>query len=870
MSEPVNEPSSSSKWKSRLPWLRWVILIAVLGGLAGGGAAWHRKQKKAKANAARKAPEARPKRPEDPEIYTPISPLTAEQELASFTVQPGFHADLVAAEPMIRNPVALAFAPDGKVWVCEMQGYMANLGGKGEDEPQGRIVVLEDTDGDGRMDKVTTFLDGLVLPRAISLVKDGVLVGEPPTLWFCRDTDGDGKCDEKIEIDPKFALANGASPEHKPNGLLWATDNTIYNVNSAVAYRLRPDGGFDRVPTAFRGQWGITQDDWGKLYYNVHITHLFSDLVPAAHYHDRNKFAPLDFGLSPILTTDERVWPIRDTPGINAGAGGLENGRLKVFTSACGPEVYRGELFPPEYRGNIFTCEPAANLIRRDLLYSERGITLAKNAEPGKEFLASTDERFRPVSLYTGPDGALWVVDMYCGIIQHKDYITPYLKKYVRQHVLETPTGMGRIWRIVPDGVKVPPLPKLPSGTTALVSQLEQPNGWRRDTAQRLLVQGRDPAAAPALAELFAATKLPQARVHALWTLHGLGQLDPALIEQALGDPEPPVRQAAVRLAEELVEKKPEFAARIIAMVQDPAADVRLQALLSLDDVPGDAAIQATIQALEMAEGSPYAQVAAWMSLGGRELEFLSAFLASPVGADQSAYHSRFIRGLMLSVLTERKSERCLRLLELTAAPRGKEAQDWLVTSLAILTENELSGIRPITLEREPAQWKELAASADPEKLNEVADFFSWPGKQSPLEPEVIPLTEEEQKRFAEGRTLYTQICATCHQPDGRGQAGLAPPLAGSEWVVDNHQRLVRIVLNGLAGPLVVAKRNYYMEMPSLATLSDDQIAAILTYIRREWEHTADAVTPAEVAEIRAAVGQRDKPWNVRQLRKFR
>ncbi|HEV7403450.1 MAG TPA: HEAT repeat domain-containing protein [Chthoniobacteraceae bacterium] len=869
MSEPTDDHPPAPK--PPRAWLRWLAIALIAGLVAERGVEEWQRHHRPPAKVVPASPQKKPKAAGEPGgDVQPLPVLSPEEERASFTIQPGFHAELVAAEPLIHNPVALAFGPDGRLWVCEMQGYMQDAAATGEKEPLGRVVILEDTDGDGRMDKSTVFLEGLVLPRAIALVRDGVLIGEPPHLWFCRDTDGDGKCDEKTEVDPKFALANQASPEHLPNGLLWAMDNSLYNVNSAVCYREKPDGGFDRLPTAFRGQWGIAQDDWGKLFYNHHVSHLYSDITPAAHYQDRNKFAPNEFGLSPLLTTDERVWPSHDTPGVNAGPAALVNGRLKLFTSACGPTVYRGELFPPEYRGNAFVCEPAGNLIKRNLLHQDRGVTKAENAAEGSEFFASSDERCRPVSLYTGPDGALWVVDMYCGIIEHKDYMRGYLKKHIHDRALDKPLGLGRLWRIVPDGAKPGPLPKLPRETAALVAELEHPNGWRRDTAQRLLVEGRDPAAAPALAQLFASTKSPLARLHALWTLHGLGQLDPALVDRALGDPESGLRAAAIRLSEDHLGDTPAMASRVIGMVSDPAAEVRLQALLSLGDVQGKEAIDALIDGLERGEENPYVQVAAWTGLGGRELQFIEAFLASPVSAARNPYQARMIRGLMFSMLSQRKPDRCLGLLDLVAGPHPPEVQSWLVAALAFLTETDLNGVRPLVLERAPAHWAELAGAVNQESLKEVADLFTWPGKVSQLEPEIVPFTPEEQTRFAEGKILYTQICATCHQADGHGLAGLAPPLVNSEWAVGSHQRLVRIVLNGVAGPIPVAGRIYYMEMPALATLNDDQIAAILTYIRREWEHTGDPVAPAEVAEIRAAVGPRDHPWNVKLLHRFK
>ena len=207
------------------------------------------------------------------ELIPPAPVLAPEQALKSFKVQPGFHVEIVAAEPLINDPIALNFDPDGRIWAIEYTGFMPNVDGTGEHVPVCNIVVLEDTDGDGRMDKRTVFLDKLIMPRALCLVGGGVIVAEPPKLWFCRDTDGDGKSDEKTELAKDYA--SGADPkngskaahEHSSNGLLWSLDNWIYSANHTTRFRWR-DGELERSPTAFRGQWGITQDDFGRLFYN--------------------------------------------------------------------------------------------------------------------------------------------------------------------------------------------------------------------------------------------------------------------------------------------------------------------------------------------------------------------------------------------------------------------------------------------------------------------------------------------------------------------------------------------------------------------------------------------------------------------------
>src|SRR5581483_6112794 len=196
----------------------------------------------------------------------PAPVLSPADELATFKLAPGFHAEAIATDPLIADPIAIQFGPDGRLWVLEMRGYMPNADAIGEREPVCDVAVLTDTDGDGKYDKRTTFLDHLVMPRALSLVGDGLLVGEPTHLWFCRDTNGDGVCDEKTEIAADFGNTN--NPEHNANGLMWAMDNWIYSANWTARLRWLGGGKFERDVTVTRGQWGITQDDYGRIYYN--------------------------------------------------------------------------------------------------------------------------------------------------------------------------------------------------------------------------------------------------------------------------------------------------------------------------------------------------------------------------------------------------------------------------------------------------------------------------------------------------------------------------------------------------------------------------------------------------------------------------
>ena len=536
-------------------------------------------------------------------------PLAPAEAMATLRVAPGFRVELVAAEPLVEDPVAMAWDERGLLYVVEMRGFMPNVDGIGEQEPVGRVVVLEDADADGAMDRSAVYLDGLVSPRAIAAVSGGVLIGEPPNLWLCRseaEAGGLPRCASRERLldygDPDPDLL-----EHTENGLLWALDNWIYNAKSDRRFRLRrgTEGAFIEVdPTLFRGQWGMAQDDVGRLYYNTNSRYLYADLIPADYALADPEHQPRGGGIgaSERLVHDETVYSIRVNPGINRGYVGSMlrgDGRLAVTTSVSGLTVYRGDQFPSTFRGDVFVPEPAGNVVAHfDVAPgSERDGVPTLTAEHRRygdadwierEFLASTDERFRPVDAKIGPDGALYVIDMYRGILQHVRYVTTYLREYILEHGLDRPIGMGRIYRVVWEGDADEPAPvrreapALADATDRIVS-LSHPNGWHRDTAQRLLVENElDDADRDALRELARSAADPLARIHALWTLHGRGELDEATTLAAIRDGNPWLVVHGLRAGEETLAGSAAGQAAIGELLDSSSAQVRSQALLTL------------------------------------------------------------------------------------------------------------------------------------------------------------------------------------------------------------------------------------------------------------------------------------------------
>ncbi len=704
------------------------------------------------------------------EKIPPSPPLKPEEALQAFKIQPGYQIELVASEPVIQVPTILQFDPDGRLWVVEMRGFMATPDGTGETNPVGRISILEDANGDGSFEKHKVFLDGLVMPRALLLVNGGALVCEPPNLWFYpirNDQPGARElvaADFAKDADPTLGLR--MNPEHSGNSLMLAMDNWIYSLYHPFRYRLI-DGKWRREPVPQRAQWGLSQDDFGRLYYTSNSDQLRGDMVPPHYFGAKVKQKLPGIGFQ--VAKDQTTWPARINPGVNRGyqAGTLrEDGTLAKFTAACGTTIYRGDLFPQDAYGNAFICEPSANFIRRNILAEQDGLVSARNAYEQSEFLASTDELFRPVNLATGPDGALYIADMYHGIIQHRFFLTSYLREQAHDRGIDKVVDHGRIWRVVPGGKRPQPVVRYSALSSAeLVKQLENANGTRRDTAQRLLVERNDASVAPALKTLAASASNPAARLHALWTLEGIHQLDDATVNAALKDSHGKVRAAGVRFLAQSAKQgggEASGSGRLLALVSDASADVQVQLALALSTLTPDDRVKAGVAQLAAKSGAVLVR-------------------------DAAAY-----------------------------------AQ---------------ATLEPVKAEAPVAKGR--------------------------------PLTPEEKRRFEVGKAMYEATCLACHQVHGMGQIGLAPPLVGSEWVAGSQERLIRIVLHGLRGPIKVKGETFELDMPALGVLDDDQISAALTYVRREWGHTFEPVAPEAVKKVRDGTASREEAWTMADLLKI-
>ena len=521
-------------------------------------------------------------------VEVPAAPArTPQEQQLTFRLAAGFAIAPFATEPLVADPVAAAVDAAGRLWVVEMRGYMNDLDARDEAAPNGRIVVLHDDDEDGRADRSTVFADQLVLPRAVLPLRGGALVISPPNLLWCPDADLDLRADRTQVVAGGFegGLEN---PEHSGNGLLWGFDHAIHLANDARLIR-RTTAGFAVEPGGGGGQWGICHDDRGRLYFNYNEDWLRCDLLPG-RYGPRAQTTGGLAALNHRVCADRTVWPIRRTPGVNRGyqPGRLIDWVLAIHTAGCSPHVYRGGWLPAD--GDVFVCEPAGNLVRRIALHHQDERLQGENvyeAERG-EFLASTDERFRPVSLATGFDGALYVVDMYRGVIQHKNFVTSFLRSQIVQRGLERPIGLGRIWRIVP--ADVPARQRAPSllaaPPTTLVAALGSDNGTVRDLALRELVQREERSTVDALREMQRTHGRAATRIAALSAQVGLQALTATDVRAALRDLDVGVRTFALQHIAPSLATGDRFLWQALehCLVAGPAC-VRWQAVLALGDV---------------------------------------------------------------------------------------------------------------------------------------------------------------------------------------------------------------------------------------------------------------------------------------------
>ena len=475
-------------------------------------------------------------------------------DLSHFILQDDFQIELIASEPLIEAPVAMTFDNQGRIWVMEMPDYMPNIHGGDEEVARGRIVILEDKNGNGRMDHTKVFLEKLHQPRAMALVYGGLLYAEAPNLYFVEIENDQPK--NRVLVDSLYAV--GGNVEHQPNGLMMNLDNWIYNAKSNFRYR-RINGVWKKEPTHFRGQWGITRDDYGRLFYNDNSNPLYGDYV-MPNQMTRNKFLHPKEGVGKNICVDRSLHPLQST-AVNRGyMDGMldEKGKLISFTSACSPMIYRGNDFEEKYNGNAFVCAPEINAIKRIILNEKDAEIEGQPAWDDKEFLITSDEGFRPVNLNNAPDGSFYITDMHRGIIQHKVYMTAYLKKQIETRQLDTIINSGRIFRIFQKENKSEKIDLEKLENEQLCDLLKNKNGWLRDRAQQLLIHRNAKDVVEKLKSMTTNFENHLTQIHAFWTLDGLNALDEMVLFSSQDEFHPQVIATTIRLLETFAFNFPE------------------------------------------------------------------------------------------------------------------------------------------------------------------------------------------------------------------------------------------------------------------------------------------------------------------------
>lgn len=573
---------------------------------------------------------------------TEPGPRTPERSLGSIEVQSGFKVELVAAEPLVMDPVAIDWGSDGKLWVVEMADYPLGMDDRGK--PGGRVRYLEDTNEDGKYDSSTLFLDNIPYPTGVMAWRDGVIVSAAPSIFFAADRDDDGRAEIIEDLYVGFGEGN---QQHRVNGFERGLDNWVYlangdsggNVESLKTgkrvhlggqdLRILPDLGEIDLQTG-RTQFGRHRDDHGNWFgcsNPLPVRHF----VLADHYMRRNPFVAAPAPRRDIARVDNtQLYPISRVLSHWSGYQPPAAGTGHKFTSACSTMVYRDTLLGNNYLGDTFTCAPVHNLIHRRKLTPD-GVSFKSTRpteSPDHEFLASTDSWFRPATVTTGPDGALWIVDMYRLVIEHPEWIDD---KREKELFLRAGHDRGRIYRVLPTDTPPRPITKLSTlDSTSLTDLLSSSNGRVRDLAQQELVTRRDFAVTEKLERLAANGKSEMGRLHALCTLAGITLPTPELLATALHDTSATVRRHAIRLSETHISSAESPAQELLRQLEHITSDedpmVLLQLAYSLGAAPGNAGVTGLAALAMQTQNAPYLKAAIISSLNR---ENLAAFYAA-------------------------------------------------------------------------------------------------------------------------------------------------------------------------------------------------------------------------------------------------
>ena len=744
----------------------------------------------------------------------PYALLTPEESLASMQIPDGYEMQLVVGEPHIREPVLAVFDGNGRLYVAEMRSYMQDEYGTGTKTLRnGRISRHEDTDGDGTFDRHTVFVDRLNLPRMMLPLDDRLAVIETDTtnIVSYRDSTGDGSADERMLLyEGKRKIDSSRSVEHQDSGLVWAIDNWIYLSRGRERYRFS-NGKWKVDPIEFDwNQWGLDQDDTGRLFFNDNSHPLKSFQQHPIYWRQIAKRAKGRWQ-KPTIGPDYAPEFLTMHSICEYGDRG-ESHAYRSFTSATGGSVFRGDALDEDANGNYFVCDPTGHVVRRSKLTRKAGRIVVENIYQAedREFIASRDINFRPVATTTGPDGALYVVDMYRGMIQDAPWVNENMKLFLRRTGLNFNIHNGRIYRVVRRDIETQRPPRLLDlPTSGLVSYLASENGWVRDNAQKQIILRDDrDSVRTALVEMATSHRKPLARLHALWTLEGChafaaggdGLADaPGFLCSVMDDADWRVREAAVRVCEPLL-------------------------------IAGDKTVWKHCETLAFRENEPNVARQLILSLG---------WCDTPTATN-----------LIDRVIARHLTNEVVFLSAMTAL-YGRETP---------MIKRIVSGEAFRTI-------KDVGSRVNSQRRWNVG-IANWKQEEAPTRP----LDADAINLIQSGYQIYSQLCTNCHGSDGRGvklpnQPLKAPPLVGSRRVLGQKEVLVRILLHGLGGP--VDGETYREVMAPCDKHDDEWIASVLSYIRQDWGNLASVVRPDDVAKVRAAARNRYRSWTMDELSGF-